>query len=858
MDSELRFHLEQQIADYLRAGLPEEEARRRAALEFGPLELAKDECRDQRPLPWIETLLQDIRFAARGFRRSPGFALVCLLTLALGIGTTTAVFTVVSAMVIRDLPYPAADRMIFVQNRNARNRSTFPYSHMSQFREWQQRAASFEALAAYNAFSAHSTFNWTGRSEPERLTGVEVSQSLFPLLGAKPLVGRLFEAGEDLPGAAPVVVLSFDLWQRRFGARPEIAGEKIILNDQPYVVAGVLPPDFRFTGAFVPGAAMDIYVPLVQEQRAERFGFYLGVVGRLKPGVAPTQARQELTALHDGLFGKTPLSVFTPEPVRLADHVYGALRTPLWLLMGSVGLVLLVGCANLANLFLARAAARRREIALRAALGAHRGRLIRQMLTESLVLAAAGAVAGVGLAYGLVRYLRQAAWLVMPRLQEVHIDLWVLLFAAGVCVLTAVLCGLAPALAGTRMDVATGLKDGGWGASSGPSHGRLRATLVAAQVTLSLVLLTGAGLLARSMLRLLDVQPGFQPERVAAMRVDPGRRYPRGPRLTAFFDSVLERVRSLPGIEAAALAINLPLDRTMVWDFALPGDARRLDLPPVAAARIASPGYFATMRIPMLWGRDFTSDDTAESQPVVIVNQTLARFINGGGQQPLNALVRIGGRERKVIGVVADVRHAGLHREAGNEIYLVHTQSLPIPAVDVVVRSALPASALYPAVRRAVWSVDPSQPVGKIISLSDLVDKSLSPRTFLTWSLGAFAAFALLLACTGVYGVVSYAVTQRTREIGVRMALGSRRNQIWWMILLASLKTAFAGLALGIAVSFAATRLLSGQLYGVTPTDPATFLVTAGVLLAAVAVAASIPALRATRLDARTALLSDV
>ena len=855
LDTEMRFHLEQQVRDSVRAGMTPEEARRKAMREFGAVGLAKDECRDQRPFLWIEQLVQDVQFALRSFRRNPGFALVSVLTLALAIGATTAVFAVVHAILLRNLPFPGSARMLIVSNRSTRTGDSIPFSRMSQFREWQQRASSFENVAAFNAFFAHSTYNLTGRGDPERLTGVEVSRSIFPMLGASALRGRVFRDGEDQPGAGPVVLLSFDFWRRRFGASDAIVGQTLNINDAPRTIAGVLPNDFPFTGTFIPGTDVDIYLPLIQEQRADRFGFYLKVIGLLKPGVRQAQATEEITSIHQGLYRNTPGAVFAQDTAFLADDVRGALNTPLWVLLGSVGLVLLTGCANLANLFLARAAARRREAALRSALGAHRNRLARQALTESLVLAAGGAIAGIGLAWILVRYLRGAAWLVMPRLPEVNIDPMVLAFATFLCVLTSVLCGIAPALEGARVDLVTSLKDGGRGAMAGVHAGRFRAMLVAAQVALSLVLLVGSGLLIRSLLQLLDQSPGFRPERVVAMRIDPSVRYGRGPKLTAFLDAVHERVRAIPGADATALAVNLPLDRNMTWDAAIAGD-RRTDAPPAAAVRVISPGYFRTLGITLMSGRDYTSADTIGSPRVVVVNQTLARSIEHAGQKPLDASIRVAGNLHRVVGVVSDVKYQGLHKEAGPELYLSYAQTIWYPAVDIVVRSSLPSGAVVAAVRQAVAEVDRTQAVGRLVSLEDLVEKSLSPRKFFTWLLGAFSGFSLLLACTGVYGVVSYGVTRRTREIGVRMALGARGSQICGLVLVDSMKMALLGAALGLVGSLAATRLLSGQLYRLTPTDPATFLLMTLVLLAAVAAAALIPAFRATRTDARSALLS--
>jgi predicted permease len=526
------------------------------------------------------------------------------------------------------------------------------------------------------------------------------------------------------------------------------------------------------------------------------------------------------------------------------------------MLMGAVALLVFTGCANLANLFLARAAARAREMSLRAAVGASRGRLVRQLLTECAFLAGCGTAIGIALAGLTLRWLRGTEWLEMPRLPELEIHWPVALFAVVTCGLTTVLFGLAPALRASRPDLASGLKEGSRGASGGAARGPLRWGLAAAQVGFSFVLLAGSGLMLRSLLKVLDVSPGFRVEQVFAMRVDPGDSRERGPKMTAFFDDVLNRVRAIPGVTSAALAVNLPLDRNMRWGYSIPGQVSDKAVSRMAAVRMVSPGYFNTLGIRMHAGRDFSTHDTRETPGVVIVNRTLAREI-ASLRQPVESKISINGRENQVIAVVDDVKHEGLDRASGPEMYLAQSQALPFPVVDVVVRSGLPAGAIAAAVRDVVWAVDPNQPVGKVQTFEGLLNRSLSPRRLFTWVLTAFAVFALLLAFAGVYGVVSYGVARRIPEIGIRMALGAKRGDILRLFAAQSIGAGLLGLLLGVVGAIGFTRLFGSLLYGVKTSDPAAFAGAGSLVLTCVLAATLFPAHRATKLDPSRALRAD-
>jgi predicted permease len=861
LEAELRFHVERQIADYVAQGMAPDDARRRVRLEFGSLDSVQEECRDARPLRWLEDLVKDGRFAARVFLRSPGFTSVAVLTLAVGIGATTAMFTIVHSVLLRPLPFPAADRLVWIRNHNVSSDAHDISSRMSQFRDWRDRARLFEGLAAYHDYFTHLSYNLTGRGEPERLSGIEVSASLFPLLGERPALGRLFRDDEDVPGAAPVVVLSHGLWHRRFGSDPGIVDQPLILNGRSHSVIGVLRPGQALTGALLPGTELDVYLPLVRDESAERLGGYLAVLGRLRPGVSLDQAHAELSAIQAGMAVQRPsMGEFRPVIVPLSERVAGPVRPALVVLFGAVGFVLLAGCANLGNLLLARATARRKEISVRTALGATGSRLLRQMLAESLVLVSLGAAAGIALASAILRLFTQRNWLNLPRLAEVQLDGTPLVFALAVSGVTAIFFGSLPALQGSRIDLADALKEGGRAAAPGRRSQRFRAALVATQVGLALVLLIGTGLLLRSLWRILDVDPGFRPENVIAMRVDPGNRYPPGPRLSAFFDEVLRRVSTLPGVSSAALVYNLPLDRNMVWTVGIPGKIDAPGTQPTAFTRIVSPGYFRTMGITLIEGRDIGVDDRADRTPVVVVNETLARLI-AAEHEPLASRLVIGGREHVVVGVVGDVRHQALEREPGAEMYLAHRQGeapgvrAVLTGFDLVLKTSVDPHGIVPLVRREVWAVDPDQAVGKVVPIPHLVERSLLSRRLLTGLVAAFGGLALLLSVTGVYGVVSYGVAQRTQEIAIRMALGARASAVHALVLRQTASVALLGLLAGIGAAFALTRLLSSQLYGVTRTDPVSFAVAAGGLVALVLLASYLPSRRAARVDPGVALL---
>ncbi len=863
LDAELRFHIEEQVQALLAQGIAEDEARRRVRLEFGGLDQIKEECRDVRPLHWAADFIRDVRFGARSFLRAPNFAAVAILTLTIGIGATTAVYTAIESMVIRPLPFPDPDRLVWIRDQVPSLGITANEIRMSEFRAWREQTTSIEDIAAYNAFFAHLSYNLTGRGEPERLSGVEVSSSLFRLLGVKPTVGRVFSGDEELPKAARVVLLTDGLWRRRFAANPDILGQPLTLNEQIHTIVGVLPPGFHFGSTFAPAANIDVFVPLVRDESAENFGFYLAVLGRLRPGISTQQAQTELISIHRHLEEVRPfLSDFKPNVIALSAHVSGPVRNSLRLLGATVGLFLLLGCANLANLFLARGLSRTREIGIRLSLGGARRRLIRQFAAEALLIAAIGGMLGIVFAYGLLRLVPYARSLHLPRLEEIHLDPWVVAFALSLSVGCSLLFGILPAVSSTSVDIASALKNAASTASGSRTGARLRAILVSAQVGIALVLLIDAGLLIRSFERVLNTDPGFRPEHVLAMRLDAGAKYPRGSQLVPFLTEVRHRVTALPGMESVALVYNLPLDRDMTWDVAIPGKQYRQGMIGDSAyTRIATPGYMRTIGIPIEAGRDFSLVDDRDHPDVVIINHSLARMI-APYRQPLSSTINVNDRAHLVIGIVADVRHSGLDREAGSEIYLSYAQMPASERVlftgyDLVVRTPAEPQTVVPAIRHVVWSIDRDQPIGPVIAMTDLVDRSLSPRRFVMLLLSLFSGVALAIAAVGVYGVVSYTVSRRTHEIGIRMAVGATAGQVQRLIIGEASLVAGAGIVVGIAASLALLPLFSSQLYGIKHTDAATFLLAPLVLLGVAVLASALPAHRATRIDPRSALLHE-
>jgi putative ABC transport system permease protein len=803
----------------------------------------------------MEDWWRDVRFGARMLAKAPGFAAVAILTLALGIGANTAIFSVINAILLRPLPYPAADRLVFLTEWSEQ----VPQMSFSvaNFKDVRDQSGAFESIGAYN----NTNFILTGAgSEAERVSARQVSSGVFPTLGKQPLIGRLFRPEDDKPGAEPVVLLSEGFWERRFGRDPQVVGRSLTLSGVKFTVLGVMPRTLH--SSWKP---TEVFTPLLrledtlggETNRDNHPGIY--VIGRLKPGVSVERARSEVVALAGRLAERYPQTnarqSMTLEP--LHEALVGDLRPALMLLLGAVALVLLIACANVANLLLARAAQREKEVAVRLAIGARRGRLLRQLLTESLLLSLAGGLVGALLAFGGVRALVASLPAGVPRAEEIAVDASVLAFTAGLAVLTGFVFGIAPAW---RVSHAAGyqpLKDGGRG-TAGPAHHRVRNTLVVGEVSLALILLIGAGLLLRSFYRVIAADPGFRPEGVITATLPlPDARFPEDTDRARFVGRVLEEARALPGVDVAAG--TMPLLGNWQSSFSVEG---RPEPPPgqrpsADIARVAG-DYFRAMGVRVLAGRAFEEFDKADAPRVCIVDETFASA-QWPGESPLGKRVKFGGHDdneepwMEVVGVVAHVKNYGVDEDSRVELYLPFLQD-PVGSFTLVVRSQGDPSGLAPTLRGAVRAVDPEVPLYAVRTLEDIVSENTAQRRLAVVLLGVFAAIALTLAAVGIYGVMSYAVAQRTQEIGIRMALGAHSRDVLSMVLRHGLGLALAGVALGLLAAFVLARLIASLLFQVSAADPPTFSLVPLLLIGVAALACYLPARRATRVEPLVAL----
>lgn len=799
-----------------------------------------------------ESVLQDLLYTFRTLRRDAGFTTFAILIVGLGIGASATVFSVVNTLLIRPLPFRDPGRLVWIANHDTSGLSgqTTQVGHLLDLRERNQ---SFTDLAAYFAFYGVGDSKLTGSGEPERLSGVPVSQNFFPLLGVEPELGRGFTDEECKWHGRRAVLLSHGLWERRFASDRGIVGRSLTLDGEPVNVVGVLPASFDFASVFAPGSHIDLYFPFPLSPETNRWGNTLAIIGRLKPGVTPGRAAAELRTLATHITAAHPeRNNFEGRLTLLGEHVGGRMRPALVVLGCAVGVVMLIVCANLSNLLLARSATRQKEIAIRAALGAGRWRLIRQMLTESVVLSCCGGALGLLLATIGTRALAHLDAISIPLLRSVRLDTNALGFTLAMAVLAGLIFGLAPALQTPAIALHDALKDAGRGSSQGSNRSRIRSLLVISEIAFACVLLVGAGLLIRSFLRVLEVDIGFRPERAAALRVDPDGHRSSQIERNSYFDEVLRRVKEIPGIEAAGLTDALPLGRNRGWGVAAKGQIYPRGQNPDAFVRVVSDGYIKAMGIPLRAGRDLSERDTPATEQVILINETMAHRL-WPGQDAIGQIVRAD-KERRVVGVVSDVRHLALEEGAGNEMYLPIRQCRDYASVDLVVRTTLPPAALASSVRAALKPIEPNLPANEFRTLQQLVDKAVSPRRFVVLLLGGFAGFALVLASLGIYGVISYSVNQRTQEIGIRMALGASAGNLQAGILLQTLGLAAAGMAVGTGAAWALARSLRGFLYGVTATDPVTFGGMIVVLGAVALMGGYLPARRASRIDPMVAL----
>ncbi|HEV2423858.1 MAG TPA: ABC transporter permease [Terriglobia bacterium] len=857
LDEEIRHHLEMKAQSGVEQGLLPDEARFAAEREFGNSLLLREQGREAWGWLWLDRLGQDLRYSWRQLRRSPGFAVIAILTMALGIGANAVIFSAVNAVILHPLPFRDADGILTLWVSTGQG---VVYSGPAavcgpDYAEWSRQTRLFASVSGFAPLPA----NFTGRGTPERLIGAEITSGLFPLLGVGPAFGRNFSASDQQSANARVILLSDRLWRSRFAADRGVVGQSVKLDGQFFTVAGVMPPGFGFPNE------SDFWTPLVLGSDCHNEG--MRVLVRLQAGVPLEQARSEvgvLSAALDRKDGRPKQPVVTLMP--LSYEIAGDFRTPLLVLLGAVGLVLLIACVNVANLLVARSATRQREIAIRSALGAGRARVVRQMITESTLLGVLGGALGLLLAYGGYPLIASAAshlphGLGSPtgaaRIAAAGIDGWVIGFTLGLSLLTGLLFGLAPALRASRPDVAGGMKQRA--SDSGTQRGRFQDLLVAGEVALALVILVGAGLLIRSFLALVNVDPGFAPANVLTMNLQlPESRYQTPAEMIAFERQALDRLSALPGSRATGAILGLPLGSIYIR-----GDITVEGAPPTApGAPPIEPGkhvvggdYFRAAGIALRSGRYFTDQDNRSSRHVMIVSESLARRLWPRGQA-VGKRVDAGFSNAgwcTVVGVVGDVKQRGLDKSASLAIYLPYEQ-LPVPYLTLILRTSSDPLSAVPAARHAIESVDPELPLYDVASMEQLIYNSVSEPRFNTTLLAIFAGLALVLATVGIYGVMSYTVTQRTHEIGIRMALGARSGDVLRSVIAQGALRAGAGIVLGLTGALFLTRFLRTLLFGVHPMDPMTFAAVAALLAGVALLASYIPARRAMRIDPLAAL----
>ncbi len=862
--SELESHIAMDTEEGMRAGLSREEARRQALIRLGGVEQARQAYRERATLPWIESLLRDVRYALRQLRKSPGFAITAILTISLGIGLNTAMFSVIRAVLLKSLDYNDPDRLVLPSS------SITPI----HFEEMRASARSYEGLGAY---SGKEDLALSGDGQPEVLKGARVSGNFLDILGVKPLLGRSFLPSEDTPGGPAVAMISAELWQRRFNRNPSIIGRSVTLAGAAYTIIGVLPPKFHF-----PSTVMDVWLTRPSEwsvlnPQSRHISPILQVFGRLKRGVDISQANAELAlidrqyeAAHPGMLDtdKSIARLWNRPPIHLVflkNHLVSDIRSKLWLLFGAVGLVLFIVCANIASLLLARATARSREFAVRAAIGAGRWRIIGQLLTESILLSFMGGAFGIAIAALAVKIVRRMTELDIPRSGEITIDSTVLLFAAVLSFLTGLLFGLTPALSASQSDLAGVLRGSGEGANHSRQKSRfarvnLRSMFVIGQVALSTVLLIGATLLIESLARVYRVDPGFKASNLLTMSLTPSStRYGTEQKRTAFYNTLIEHIDAIPGVTSAAITTALPMTPYPMAQVQVA--SRSEDKRPLAMVLNITPQYFQTMKIPLKRGRGFNAQDDARAIPVAVINESLARHFwpqSTGGAQAIGQHILIGSHTTpiEVVGIVADTREYKLTEGPSPGVYLSSMQHPPKSAMLVIRTEGHPLS-FGNTVRNAISGLDHDQPIAEVASMNTVVDASEGQLRMMMTLLGAFAVAATIITVVGLYGVIAYSVVQRTKEIGIRMALGAQHGNIRAFIFGHGLRLVLGGLLLGISGALALTRVLQGLLFQISASDPTTYIGIAFLFVTVSFAACYFPARRAASIDPMRALRAE-
>jgi putative ABC transport system permease protein len=855
LDEELQAHLDQMVEENLAAGMPPRAARDAARRAFGGVQIVED-CREARGVQWFTTLWQDLRYGVRLMRCTPGFAAAATLTIALGIGATTAMFSVVYGVVLKPLPYGEPDRLVNIWSTAPKRGLPRAYVGMANVYDFKARNHVFEDIAALRAVA---NFNLTGQGEPERLNGSRVSANLFPVLRVTPLLGRTFTEDEDEIGHEHVALLGYGLWQRRFGGDPAVVGRSISLSGEPHVVVGVMRRDFAF-----PTREFEIYTPLTfdPQELVNRMNYSYLAVARLRPGIGVEQAQAEMSTLAAQIEHEHPKEaegIGAEVAPMLADTV-AAVRTPLYVLLAAVGAMLLIGCANLANLLLARALARQRELAVRAALGAARGRLVRQSITELMPILAAGGALGVLAAGWAIDALVPLLPSDLPRVENVGLNLPVLSLSAATLAAIAVFAGVWPALEASRGGLAASVADLSRGATGSPRRTRLRDILVVAQIAATLWLVVGAALLARSFAELKQVNPGFDADRVyTAHLAIPRAKYGADRDVAAFCERILDRVRALPGVVSAGLVNRLPLaGGAQTGQIEFEGiDPKVANLANVDY-RTVTPDYFRTLRIPLLGGRAFTEGDHETALPVAIIDERLSKTVFAGAD-PIGRRVRIPVADLPwltIVGVVGHIRHDRLDEDVRPQIYFNYKQRTQ-DRMALAVRTHGDPAAIGASLAAAIRGLDPEQPVYDARTLETVVDRSLAQRWLQAALLGAFATIAIVLASIGVYGVIAYAVGQRIREFGIRLALGARRSEIVLVVMRRGAMLFGIGATIGLAAAAASARVFSSLLFHITAFDLVSFGTATAILFGVALAACGIPARRAAGVDPSVALRSE-
>jgi putative ABC transport system permease protein len=859
MDAELRFHIDGYAEDLVRGGVAREEAMRRARIEFGGIERVKEEGREARGVHFLETFFHDLRYSTRMLRKNPGFTIVAVLTLALGIGANTAMFSVINTVLLRPLPYPDSDRLMFEFLTTAKNgpeQSSYGTADYLAVRDGQQSFSHFAGIAL-----GEGSFTYTGGPEPQKVRGTAATGDFFGVLGVEPLLGRTFDPANDRPGKQREVVLSYRFWKTEYGGDPGVVGRTMMLDGASYDIVGVMPAGFHFG----PRDNDDIWPVLQLEPRNVRPPYWIGPLGRLKPGVTQAQAEADLSRIAEHeqkLFPNSPYD--SARLVSMKPFLVGDFRIALLTLQGAVLLVMLIAIVNVANLQIARASVRERELAIRAALGARRGRILRQLLTESTALAMIGGVLGLLLAQWGLQALLNLDPGAFPRMSEVRLDSRVLAVTASVSLLSGIFFGFAPILRGSGLRLGEGLKGSATGSSQQSGRHRLLGVLVVAEFSLSLILLAGAGLLVRSFDHLSSTTPGFSPQHLLTMQLSlHSVRYPKELQVAEFYRQLLDRLQELPGVQSAGLSMSLPPHLLamenpfrMASEPIIPGKELHL-----AEEMTISPGYFQTLGVPLIRGRFFTDADRNRKDQIVLINENMAKQYFAG-QDPVGQRIQTGDADphaawETIVGVVGNVKYQGLDAKPEPTLYVPYFEegwTSWSREMFVVLRSSANEATLMPAVREAVWSMDKQLPIASVRSMDALLADSVMQPRFRTVLLGIFASLALVLSAAGIYGVISYSVLQRTQEIGIRMALGANLSDVLRLVLGQGAKLALFGVAIGVPAALALTRLMQSLLFETSASDPLTLIAVTLLLTLVGMLACLVPAWRAMRVDPMVAL----